>query len=40
MLRNGTRQDFPHWGSGFLNAYPEDAARVILDFINQHESDD
>lgn len=33
LLRNGRRIDFPQWGHGFLNAYPEQAARVVLDFI-------
>jgi pimeloyl-ACP methyl ester carboxylesterase len=40
IMRNGRRADFPQWGHGFLNAYPEDAARVILDFIQEHDSDD
>ena len=40
LMRNGRRVDFPDWGHGFLNAYPEDAAGVMLAFINEVESDD
>ena len=37
LLKNGRRADFPQWGHGFLNAYPADAARVILEFISEIE---
>lgn len=37
LLKNGTRRDFPHWGHGFLNAYPADAAAVILSYIDGQE---
>ena len=40
LIRNGHRRDFPDWGHGFLNAYPEEAAGVILEFINGNEPDD
>jgi len=37
-LKNGRRVDFPHWGHGFLNVWPADAARVMLDFFEEVES--
>ncbi|MDJ0709253.1 MAG: alpha/beta hydrolase [Woeseiaceae bacterium] len=37
IMKNGQRVECPHWGHGFLNAYPADAARVILDFIDRTE---
>ncbi len=37
LLRNGQRLDCPHWGHGFLSAYPEEAAAVILGFIEETE---
>ena len=38
-LKNGRRTDYPDWGHGFLNAYPEAAAKEMLSFINEVESD-
>ena len=38
-LNNGHRVDYPDWGHGFLSAYPDDAAREILAFINKVEND-
>ena len=38
-LRNGRRVDYPEWGHGFLDAYPEAAAKAMLGFIDQVESD-
>ncbi len=40
IMQNGRRVDFPQWGHGFLNAYPEDAAKVVLEFINGVEPHD
>ena len=37
IMKNGERVECPQWGHGFLNAYPADAARVILDFIDRTE---
>ncbi len=37
-LNNGRRVDYPQWGHGFLNAFPEDAARDMLGFIESHET--
>ena len=37
LLQNGRRDDFPHWGHGFLSAYPDDAAAAILQFVTQHD---
>lgn len=37
LLINGHRRDYPEWGHGFLNAYPEAAADAILDFIRKHD---
>lgn len=34
-LKNGRRVDYPDWGHGFLNAYPEAVAREMLDFITE-----
>lgn len=36
-LKNGKRVEYPQWGHGFLSAYPQDAAKVILDFIESVE---
>lgn len=36
-LRNGRRVDYPQWGTGFLNAYPDEAASVMLDFFAETE---
>lgn len=38
-LQNGHRVDYPDWGHGFLSAYPESAAREILNFVEKVESD-
>jgi len=40
IMKNGVRRDFPDWGHGFLNAYPEQAAAEILSFIESHEEND
>ena len=40
LLRNGFRKDFPEWGHGFMNAFPEAAAREILGFIDEQERHD
>ena len=37
-LRNGRRVDYPDWGHGFLDAYPEAAAEEMLRFIREVES--
>jgi pimeloyl-ACP methyl ester carboxylesterase len=37
LMKNGQRVDCPQWGHGFLNAYPQDAAAVILEFIKGTE---
>ena len=38
FLRNGRRIDYPDWGHGFLDAYPEAAAAEILKFIDEVET--
>jgi len=40
LLTNGRRVELPHWGHGFLNAFPAEAARVILDFAEETERND
>jgi pimeloyl-ACP methyl ester carboxylesterase len=40
LMKNGQRIDFPQWGHGFLNAFPADAARAILDFVQGTECHD
>ena len=40
LLKNGRRKDYAEWGHGFLNAYPKQAAREILDFLEQCERND
>lgn len=40
IMKNGRRIDYPQWGHGFLNAYAEDAAAVILGFLKETEADD
>jgi len=40
IMQNGRRIDRPEWGHGFMNAYPADAARDILEFIEEVERDD
>ena len=39
MMQNGRRTDYPQWGHGFLNAFPEEAAAEILGFIHEVEGD-
>ncbi len=34
IMQNGQRIDVPHWGHGFMHAYPRDAATMILEFVN------
>ena len=36
-LNNGRRVDYPNWGHGFLNAYPEASAEQVLAFLEQTE---
>jgi pimeloyl-ACP methyl ester carboxylesterase len=38
LIKNGKRVEFSDWGHGFLHAYPEQAAKVILEFIHSIES--
>ena len=33
LIKNGRREEFA-WGHGFLHAFPQEAAKVILDFAN------
>ena len=40
FLRNGRREDYPDWGHGFLNAYPEAAAAIMLGFFDEAERRD
>ena len=40
MMKNGRRKDYPQWGHGFLNAFPEEAAAEILAFVHEVEADD
>ena len=40
LMRNGRRKDYPNWGHGFLNAYPEESAAEILGFIREVEGND
>lgn len=40
LLKNGHRRDYPEWGHGFLNAYPQTAADAILDFIRKYDRHD
>ena len=37
FLNNGRRVDYPNWGHGFLNAYPEACAEEVLSFLEQAE---
>ena len=39
MMKDGRRKDYPQWGHGFLNAFPEEAAAEILAFVNEVEAD-
>ena len=34
LISNGYRKDYPDWGHGFLDVFPEQAAREILDFLD------
>ena len=36
-LKNGRRIDYPDWGHGFLNAYPDAVAREMLGFFAEIE---
>jgi len=40
IMKNGTRVDYPQWGHGFLNAFPQEAAAAMLTFIREHDSND
>lgn len=33
-LNNGRRVDYPHWGHGFLELWPDQAAEVMLNFFD------
>lgn len=37
MFADGQRLELPQWGHGFLNAFPAEAARVIIDFVEETE---
>lgn len=37
-LKNGRRKNYPDWAHGFLNAYPEAAAKEMLDFFAEVET--
>ena len=39
LMQNGHRKDYPQWGHGFLNAFPEESAAEILNFVDEVESD-
>lgn len=36
-IRVGKRTDYPDWGHGFLNAFPQAAAKEMLDFLAEAE---
>jgi len=38
LLHNGRRLDCPDWGHGFLTIHAKEAARLILDFLEEIES--
>ena len=40
IMQNGRRIDRREWGHGFMNAYPKETAKDILDFVEQVECDD
>ncbi len=40
ILKNGKRIDYPHWGHGFLSAFPEDVASEIKRFHTKIEQQD
>ena len=37
LLQNGKRVDYPDWGHGFLSAYAQDAAKEILNFVEEND---
>lgn len=40
IMQSGERLECPEWGHGFLNAYPRDAAAVMLEFVDRIERND
>ena len=34
LLKNGFRKDYPEWGTGFLDAFPQQVAAEILNFFD------
>ena len=34
LMRNGRRVDYPDWSHGFLDAWPREAAKAMLDFLD------
>ena len=34
LISNGYRKDYPDWGHGFLDVFPEQVAQEILDFLD------
>ena len=40
MMKNGRRKDYPEWGHGFLNAFPEESAAEIMAFVHEVEAND
>ena len=34
LISNGYRKDYPDWGHGFLDVFPEQVARELLDFLD------
>ena len=39
MLRNGEVIECPHWGYGFMDAFPKDVADLVLDKLDASASD-
>ena len=35
LIQNGYRKDYPEWGHGFLEVFPEQVAIEILDFLDR-----
>jgi hypothetical protein len=35
LINNGKRKDYLQWGAGFLDAFPKEASREILTFLNE-----
>lgn len=35
LLKNGCRRDYTEWGTGFLDVYPEQVAKVMLKFLDR-----